>query len=337
MIPNTALFMFGVQDKHLNDTEIEWLQHPLTAGVILFTRNYESPQQIKKFIKILRNTAKHDILIAVDHEGGRVQRFKDGFTHIPAMGRLGECFDKNPNDGLNLAHAAGYVMAYEIADCDIDFSFAPVLDVRTDFSEIIGDRGFHTDVKHIGHIARSFYRGMRDTGTIGVGKHFPGHGNVVADSHLELPISSAHLSELQSTDLPPFTELINDGIEAIMPAHILYPHVDSLPAGFSETWLQNILRKQLGFDGCIISDDLDMAGAAHYGDMAERVSLAEKYCDLILLCNNHEHMKIAFESQKPIDKPLRQQRLTALQKQKNMLNKDVYQSSLRILEAADLV
>ncbi|PIE44607.1 MAG: beta-N-acetylhexosaminidase [Gammaproteobacteria bacterium] len=328
MISDSALFMFGIQGKSLLPQEIQWLKHPLTAGVILFTRNYEHPAQIRALVKTLRATAAHELLIAVDHEGGRVQRFRQGFTSIPPMAELGLAYDQNPENGLQLAQAMGYVMAYEIGDCDIDFSFAPVLDVQTDFSTIIGDRAFHTDVKHIAPLASAFYAGMRQAGTAGVGKHFPGHGNVVADSHIQLPVSHATLDHLQQTDLPPFVELIREGIEAIMPAHILYKAVDNLPAGFSRVWLVDILRKQLGFDGCIISDDLDMAGAAAYGDMPARVKLAEKYCDLILLCNNHEHMQLAYASQTARPNQPRQARLQALKRNPQAHNSESYQSAL---------
>ncbi|PIE42232.1 MAG: beta-N-acetylhexosaminidase [Gammaproteobacteria bacterium] len=337
MIADTALFMFGIQGKALNDAEIAWLNHPLTAGVILFTRNYDNPEQISRLIQTIRKTAKHDILLAVDHEGGRVQRFRNGFTAIPAMATLGKMYDDKGEDSLQLVRDTGYVMAYEIGRCDIDFSFAPVLDVQTDFSQIIGDRAFHTQVDKIGILAEAFYRGMRAAGTIGVGKHFPGHGNVVADSHLELPICRADFETLQETDLPPFKQLITAGIEAIMPAHVLYKTVDKMPAGFSGFWLQRVLRGRLGFDGCIISDDLDMAGAAVYGDMAERVALAAKHCDLILLCNNHEHMRIAFDSQLPIKNSQRQKRLSRLRKQPQRPDAKRYEAALQSLRYAGLV
>ncbi len=337
MITDTALYLFGIQGKSLNQKEIEWLNHPLTAGVILFTRNYESPEQIKEFIQTIRQTATNPILIAIDHEGGRVQRFREGFTKIPAMAELGKIYDSDSEKALMLAKATGYVMAYEIAECDIDFSFAPVLDVQTDFSQIIGDRAFHQNVEVIGMLATAFYQGMREAGTIGVGKHFPGHGNVVADSHLQLPICDEDFSHIEKSDLPPFKHLVEQGIEAIMPAHILFPQVDNLPAGFSSVWLEEILRQQLGFNGCIISDDLDMAGAAEYGDMAQRVEFAKKYCDLILLCNNHDDMKIAFESQTPEPNKTRQIRQSALQRKKDCLDKDKYKQALSVLRLADLI
>ncbi len=337
MLTDTALYLFGIQGKTLNQQEIKWLNHPLTAGVILFTRNYENPEQIKAFIQTIRQTAKNPILIAIDHEGGRVQRFREGFTQIPAMATLGKIYDTDSDKALTLAKATGYVLAYEIAECDIDFSFAPVLDVQTDFSQVIGDRAFHHDVEAIGQLATAFYQGMREAGTIGVGKHFPGHGNVVADSHLQLPIYDVDFACVEKTDLPPFKQLISQGIEAIMPAHILFPQIDNLPAGFSSVWLNKILRQQLGFNGCIISDDLDMAGAAEYGDMAQRIELAKKHCDLILLCNNHEDMKIAFASQTLEVNKVRQIRQSALQRKKGCLDKDKYEKALSVLRFVDLI
>lgn len=334
MIPDTARYLFGIQGKTLNTEEAAWLNHPLTAGVILFTRNYDNPAQIRALVQTLRETAKREILVAVDHEGGRVQRFRDGFTAIPPMAELGKRYDAEKQAALSLARDVGYVLAYEIADCDIDFSFAPVLDIQTDFSQIIGDRGFHHHPDAIGELATAFYRGLRDAGTIGVGKHFPGHGNVAADSHLELPLYTADFDTLKDCDLLPFKTLIQDGIEAIMPAHILYTQVDGLPAGFSNYWLQHILRKQMGFDGCIISDDLDMAGAAAFGDMAARVALAAQNCDLILLCNDHAQMKIAFESQTPKDDGKRQLRLQALKRDARRHDGEKYQVILQRLKNA---
>lgn len=314
--------MIGIQGKQLTDAECQLLQHPLTAGVILFTRNYDNPDQITQFVNTLRETATNDLLIAVDHEGGRVQRFRDGFTAIPPMATFGALYDDKQaaHCPQQIAHAAGYVMAHEIAACDIDFSFAPVLDLQTDFSTIIGDRAFHENPDIIGELAAAFYAGMREAGTIGVGKHFPGHGGVVADSHLELPVSTADFATLQQTEIQPFKHLIETGIEAIMPAHILYSQVDGMPAGFSNFWLAEVLRHQLGFNGAIISDDLDMAGAAAFGGMADRVALAAKNCDLILLCNDFDAMQIAYQCQPITPDNDRQARLTALQRNKAALN-----------------
>ncbi len=331
-IPNTARYLFGIQGKTLSREESDWLKHPLTAGVILFTRNYDNPAQLRAFVKTLRQTAEtagREILIAVDHEGGRVQRFREGFTAIPAMATLGAVYDKDKDGALTLARDMAYVMAYELADCDIDFSFAPVLDVQTDFSKVIGDRAFHHDTSVIALLANAFYQGLGDAGMIGVGKHFPGHGNVVADSHLELPMSDDDFNTLKHRDLPPFAALIQAGIEAIMPAHILYRAIDDMPAGFSTHWLQNILREQMGFTGCIISDDLDMAGAGAYGSMAKRVELATKNCDLLLLCNRQDDMRIAFASLEPTADDARQARIMSLKRDKSCHDSERYQIALR--------
>lgn len=329
MIADTARFMFGIQAKSLSTEESLWLKHPLTAGVILFTRNYDNPAQIRALIQTLRETAEGDILVAVDHEGGRVQRFREGFTAIPPMAVLGKCYDVDKREALLLARDVGYIMAHEIADCDIDFSFAPVLDVQTDFSTIIGNRGFHQDAKAVGELAGAFYQGMRDAGTAGVGKHFPGHGNVVADSHLELPLYTEDFETLRQSDLLPFITLIQNNIEAVMPAHILYTQIDGMPAGFSKYWLQHLLRHQMGFGGCIVSDDLDMAGAAAFGTMAQRVDLAAQHCDLILLCNNQDDMRLAFKHLAPVADATRQARLTALKRDKSRHNSTNYQRALQ--------
>lgn len=337
MISDSAQLMFGIQGTELLPQEVEWLSHPLTAGVILFARNYDNPSQLKSFIEHIREVAKHDILLAVDHEGGRVQRFRHGFTPIPPMALLGKIYDENPETGLQLAQQVAYVAAYEVVSCGIDFIFAPVLDVQTNFSEVIGDRAFHADVNKIGTVAKAFYRGLRLAGTAGVGKHFPGHGNVIADSHLELPKSEASFERLKKMDLPPFAELIDDGIEAIMPAHILYTAVDGMPSGFSNFWLQRVLREELGFEGCIISDDLDMAGAALFGDMEARVRLAARNCDLILLCNNHDCMHTAYATLAPTTSACRQQRLARLLHQPDKLDRIIYQNAVEKMQKTGLL
>lgn len=314
MIANTATLLFGIQGQTLAAEEKRWLQHPLTAGVILFTRNYQSPDQIRQLIKTIRQTATNEILIAVDHEGGRVQRFRQGFTVIPPMAALGRYYDRDKPAALAFAKDCGYVLAHEIAACDIDFSFAPVLDVQSDCSTVIGDRAFHADVDSIGDLATAFCQGMGEAGLVAVGKHFPGHGHASADSHLELPVVEDDFKTLEKRDLPPFIQLIKNGLAAIMPAHILYSQVDGMPAGFSAYWLQTLLREKWGFDGCIISDDLDMAGAAAFGSMADRIDLASRHCDLILLCNNCDDMRAAFTYMTARADATRQARLTALKR-----------------------
>lgn len=337
MIKATARFMLGIKGKQLTKTELHQLAHPLTAGVILFTRNYDNPAQLRALVKTIRHASPEGLLIAVDHEGGRVQRFRHGFTPIPAMAALGQRYDSHPETALQLAKATGYVLAYELGDCDIDFSFAPVLDRQTDFSQVIGDRAFHNDISVLTELATAFYQGMQKAGASGVGKHFPGHGCVVADSHKELPVSQADFLSLEQADLKPFRTLINKGIEAIMPAHVLYEKIDPLPAGFSDFWLEKNLRQQLGFDGCIVSDDLAMAAAAAYGDITERVNLAMKHCDLMLLCNHPQQIATILSTQSIQGCSLRQQRLNKLRRQGDKHDHKAYQAALNQLQSAEFV
>ncbi len=327
---STALFMFGVQGQTLSTEEIAYLQHPLCAGVILFTRNFSDKAQVRELIQSIRQHAG-DTLIAVDHEGGRVQRFREGFTRIPAMAKLGELYLKAPKEALKMSEQTAIVLAYELAELDIDFSFAPVLDIQNPISTIIGDRGFSSDTEALCQLTKAFYKGLRRVGFCGVGKHFPGHGNIEADSHLTLPEDHRSLETIRQQDLIPFAALIEAGIEAIMPAHILYTECDGLPAGFSTFWLQHILREKLQFEGCIISDDLDMAGAAAFGDINARIALAKTHCDLILLCNDPEHIKVAFAETAVDACAKRQKRLKRLKKSRGSIREGDYLTALAAL------
>ena len=263
------------------------LLHPLVGGVIHFARHYHSPAQIRALnaeIHALRDPA---LLIAVDHEGGRVQRFRDGFTVIPAMRTLGQTWDADPDAALDEAARLGRIMADELTNHGIDFSFAPVLDLDHGGSTVIGDRAFHRDPGATVELATALIRGMRDGGMASVGKHFPGHGFVVADSHHEMPVDERPYDAIAADDLVPFAALIREGLDAVMPAHVVYPAVDPQPAGFSKRWLQDILRGQLAFDGLIFSDDLGMAGAHAAGDMVARADAAfSAGCDIVLVCND---------------------------------------------------
>lgn len=320
----TALFMFGLQSTELSAEEISYLQHPLSAGVILFTRNFQSKTQITEFIQVIRQQAGQQILIAVDHEGGRVQRFREGFTAIPAMAELGEIHEQNPEKAIEFSTKLGFILAYELAEIGVDFSFSPVLDIQNSISSVIGNRAFHSQVNVLSTLADAFYQGLKQVGMAGVGKHFPGHGNIEADSHLTLPTDTRALADIYHEDILPFKALIDKGIEAIMPAHVLYTACDGMPAGFSNFWLAHVLREKLNFTGCIISDDLDMAGAAAFGDIHARLQLAEKNCDLILLCNEVEHIREAFRHKKVRSNQARQQRLATLQRQPIALNEADY-------------
>jgi beta-N-acetylhexosaminidase len=254
--------------------------------VVLFSRNYESPKQIRAITTELHEIRSPKLLIAVDHEGGRVQRFRSGFTELPPAALIGDLYDDDPAAGLAFAQECGWLMAIELRSVGVDFSFAPVLDIRNPRSRIIDDRAFHSDPHCVARIARAFINGMHEAGMAAIGKHFPGHGTVAADSHVELPVDDRSYYDIANSDLIPFRLLAAD-IEGVMPAHIQYPMVDNEPAGFSPVWLKQILREELEFAGIIFSDDLMMSGAAHAGDIEDRAAMAlQAGCDMILVCND---------------------------------------------------
>ncbi|MBC8493354.1 MAG: beta-N-acetylhexosaminidase [Candidatus Thioglobus sp.] len=284
---NFAPIMMDVVATQLSTSEKTQLAKSSIGGVILFSRNFESVEQIKMLITSIR-AVKPELLIAVDHEGGRVQRFKEGFTHLPAMAKLGDAYDRDPDLALEQATACGYVLAHELLSIGVDFSFTPVLDVDYGQSSVIGDRAFHSNPKAIVALAGALINGMHQAGMKCVGKHFPGHGFVAADSHLDLPIDERSMTELMS-DMLPFKELVNQGLDAVMPAHVIYPQVDENPAGFSKKWIKQILREQLGFSGVVFSDDLSMQGAFFIKDINDRVRVSlDSGCDMVLICNHPE-------------------------------------------------
>ncbi len=271
--------MIDVEGFSLTQLEREKINHPNTGAVILFSRNYSSPEQITNLITDIRDVRTGDILIAVDQEGGRVQRFQTGFTRLPPV----STFEKMPD----YAESAGWLMAVELLAIGIDFSFAPVLDIDCGISEIIGDRSFSQDYQLATQLASRYRKGMHSAGMAATGKHFPGHGAVALDSHLTLPIDDRDLQTIREKDIIPFKKLIAEGLEAIMPAHVVYPQVDTLPAGFSSQWIQQILRKELEFDGVIFSDDLSMKGAESIGSFSQRAEMAlQAGCDMVLVCND---------------------------------------------------
>ncbi|BBJ22539.1 beta-N-acetylhexosaminidase [Candidatus Nitrotoga sp. AM1P] len=262
------------------------LRHELVGGVILFARNYESPRQLAQLTASIHALRSPPLLIAVDHEGGRVQRFIDGFTRIPAMRELGNIWDEHPRRAKHLAQQVGYVLAAELRACGVDFSFTPVLDIDFGISQVIGDRAFHSEPQAVGELAHSLLLGLRQGGMSTVGKHFPGHGYVHADSHLEIPIDERSYTDIELCDLIPFRQMVNYGLTAVMPAHVIYSKVDTYPAGFSKVWLKDILRGELNFNGCIFSDDLSMEGATVAGGILQRAEAAlQAGCDMVLVCN----------------------------------------------------
>ena len=277
--------MCDLEGATLTNAEVDLLQHPHVGGIIIFARNYQSPGQMRELSQALRNV-RPDLLIAVDQEGGRVQRFRDGFTRLPPMQVLGQTYRSNARRGLELAYNCGWVMASEVRACGVDLSFAPVLDVDCNYSSIIGNRAFSDQAEEVAIVAGAFIEGMHAAGMGAVGKHFPGHGAVVADSHLETPFDDREFSDIQQRDILPFARLI-EKLDGIMPAHLVYSRLCDKPAVFSHFWLQDILRKQLGFKGVIFSDDLCMEGAAMIGTYPQRAREAlAAGCDMILVCNN---------------------------------------------------
>ncbi|MCW8987504.1 MAG: beta-N-acetylhexosaminidase [Gammaproteobacteria bacterium] len=282
--------MLDLDSTEMSPEEREILQNPLVGGVILFTRNFSSVEQLIQLVKDIHQIRKPRLLVAVDHEGGRVQRFRDGFTSLPAVGHFGEIYKHNRKRAHLLSETAGWIMAAELRAVGIDFSFAPVLDIDYGVSEVIGDRAFHQDPNIITELAHAYTKGMHDAGMACTGKHFPGHGAVTADSHIEIPVDDREYKEIYAQDILPFKRMIKHGMAAVMPAHVIYSKVDNLPAGFSEVWLKDILRQRLGFQGVIFSDDLDMKGASVIGskyiDRAEKALSAG--CDMVLVCNNRE-------------------------------------------------
>jgi len=279
--------MCDLDGLELGADERELLLHPLIGGVILFSRNFDSPKQLIQLTSEIHKLRQPALLIAVDHEGGRVQRFHNGFSQLPACGLIGKY--EPIKEALLLAEHMGWLMAAELLSVGVDFSFAPVLDVGGAISEVIGDRAFHVEPEKVSQFGQAFMVGMKEAGMAAVGKHFPGHGSVIEDSHFSIPVDHRPFENINMHDLIPFKTLIDAGILGLMPAHVIYSEVDKIPAGFSSVWLGEILRKQLKFQGTIFSDDLSMEGAKIIGDYIERTKAAlEAGCDMVLICNNKE-------------------------------------------------
>jgi beta-N-acetylhexosaminidase len=278
--------MGDVEGLVLTEADRERLMHPLMGGVILFARNYADPAQLKALTASIRALRTPHLTIVVDQEGGRVQRFHDGFTIIPPMRAVGAAWQKNPQHGLALAHAVGVVIGTEMVAHGLDFSFAPVLDLDWGGSTVIGDRSFGREPATVAALAGEVIAGLAAVGVASCAKHFPGHGFVKADSHHEIPRDTRPFADIAGDDMLPF-KLLADQFDSVMPAHIIFEQVDPMPAGFSWHWLKNVLRDQLGFRGVIFSDDLTMEGASVVGgDVSRAMAALNAGCDMVLLCND---------------------------------------------------
>lgn len=299
MNPHAPLII-DIAGTVLSKVDRQRLQHPLVGGLILFARNWQSREQLTDLCASIKRL-RSDLLICVDHEGGRVQRFKtDGFTHLPPMRVLGDLWMKDAMLATNAATACGYVLGAELRACGVDLSFTPVLDLDYGESSVIGDRAFHRDARVTALLAKSLMHGLLQSGMANCGKHFPGHGFVKADSHTDIPVDNRSLKKIMADDAAPYTWL-NSSLASVMPAHVIYPKVDTRPAGFSKPWLEDILRQQCRFSGAVFSDDLSMAAArmidgklVSYSEAA--ITALSAGCDLVLLCNQSLDSGLAIDS-----------------------------------------
>jgi len=279
--------MLDVAGLELDDEDRKRLNHEQVGGVILFSRNYQSPQQLKSLIDDIHAIRSPRLVVAVDQEGGRVQRFREGFQSLPAMARLGELYDKDAGTAIRHAETFAWIMASELLHYGVDLSFSPVLDLGNPVSSVIGDRAFHRDPEIITRLANGWIRGMKKAGMEAIGKHFPGHGSVEGDSHHVMPFDRRSLVDIEAQDLIPFRRVIATHLSGIMMAHVIYDQVDKMPAGYSRYWIEDVLRGVLGFDGIVFSDDLSMSGAESVGGYAERARASlQAGCDILLVCNN---------------------------------------------------
>jgi beta-N-acetylhexosaminidase len=284
--------MVDIAGTELSADDVRVLSHPLVGSVLLFSRNYRDRAQVTALSAAIRAVRTPHLLIAVDHEGGRVQRFREGFTHLPAARLLGRRWDEDRRDALILAHSVGWLMAKELRAVGVDFSFAPCVDLDYGVSEIIGDRAFHSDPDVVAALGVATMSGMREAGMAAIAKHFPGHGAVVADSHVALPVDRREFVDLEA-DIRPYRVLIDNNLPAIMAAHVVFPAVDALPASLSARWINEVLRNELKFHGCVFADDLSMAGAAAFGDVIDRAGLAfAAGCDVLPICNDRHSVEL---------------------------------------------
>ncbi len=300
--------MIDIAGLELTNLDRERLTHPLVGGLILFARNYQSPEQLTRLTDEVHALRSPPLLIAIDHEGGRVQRCREGFTRLPAMRRLGDLWDRDPAEAVAAARQIGYVLAADLRACGVDLSFTPVLDLDWGQSKVVGDRAFHRDPEAVVQLAGALIDGLKAAGMRACGKHFPGHGWAEADSHVAIPVDERSLEQLQP-DITPFRTL---PLDAVMPAHVIYAKINEQPAGFSIYW-HYYLRNNIKFDGVVFSDDLSMEGASIAGDIVSRVTAAwDAGCDMLLVCNAPDAVDDVLARWKPAYDPVRSARIAKL-------------------------
>ncbi len=326
--------------------EKELLHSPQVGGVILFSRNFGTVERLIKLIEEIHELRHPRLLIAIDQEGGRVQRLREGFTQLPAINLLGQIYDSEPKRALELAMVSGWLMASELRSIGIDFSFAPILDLNYGVSQVIGDRAFHKNPEIVSLLAIRYVQGMRNAGMQAVGKHFPGHGAVTADSHIELPTDMREFQDIATQDLIPFKRLIDNGLAGLMSAHVIYKKVDLEIATFSKLWLQDVLRKQMEFKGVIFSDDLSMKAAHCHGQsdgegsdeyLLRTQKALDAGCDMALICNSNENACLVAEQLQDYNNPASQIRLTRMHGGKDPKVYQELRSSIEWESAVSLV
>jgi beta-N-acetylhexosaminidase len=317
--------------------ERELLMHPLVGGVILFTRNYTDPEQLSRLVETIHAARSPPLIVAVDQEGGKVQRFRPGFSRLPPVRRIGHEFDLDAKAGVALARALGWLMAAELRAHGVDISFAPCVDLDLGVS-FIGDRAFHGSADAVSQLAVGYIHGMREAGMAATAKHFPGHGSVVADSHLTLPVDRRELADM-SADLTPYRRLIANGLPSVMVAHVLFPAVDQAPASLSRHWIRDVLRGDLGFQGVVFADDLSMGGAAAaYGDVVTRAKAAlSAGCDMLPVCNNRPSVLELLERLKVDPEPASSLRLVRLHGRAGAPGRQALESSPQWAAARELL
>lgn len=319
--------MIDLKGHRIEPEEREMLRHPLVGSVILFTRNYADPEQLTELVADIHSVRSPALIVGVDHEGGRVQRFRPGFSRLPPLRRIGQQFDLDARSGLELSRQMGWLMAAELRALGVDLSFAPCVDLDYGASEIIGDRAFHSRPDAVGQLAIAYMHGMRDAGMAATAKHFPGHGAVVADSHHALPIDRRPLEDM-TEDLAPYRRLIANGLPAVMVAHILFPAVDDVPASVSSRWIRGVLRGDLRFQGAVFSDDLSMAGAAAAGDIVTRAERAlAAGCDVLPVCNNPASVVALLDKLKIEPEPASQLRVVRMRGRESVSRQELLASN----------